>query len=128
MSVGGVVAEIVPVDPARWWIGTIDQNELRRHLDRLGVDVSVGAVCIFLASPPSDPSPLAVFRDTLAALFEKRIVGVYCDPKDETITVGDGLWWQGPYCFYTPRVEPDGRVDVKLPKLSGSGVARPDLE
>ena len=94
MSVGGVVAEVVPVAADRVWVGTIERYEFTRNLS---------------------PAQLA-----------KRVVGVYCDPRGENIQVGDALWWQGGWCLYTPRVVPDGRADVRLPKVSGSGVRRPE--
>lgn len=54
-----------------------------------------------------------------------RTCAVYCDPRPERLQVGDALWWQGGYCFWTPRVEPDGRSDVKLRKIGFSGVSHP---
>lgn len=54
-----------------------------------------------------------------------RTVAVYCDPQGEPIQVGDSLWWQGRSCYWTPHVNPDGRSDVKLPKIGYSGVAHP---
>lgn len=57
----------------------------------------------------------------------KRAVAVYCDPLGEPIEVGDSLWWQAGKCYWTPRVHPDGRSDVPLRKIGGSGVAHPHL-
>lgn len=54
-----------------------------------------------------------------------RTVAVYCDPLGEPLQVGDALWWQGGSCYWTPRVEPDGRSDVRLPKIGFSGVSHP---
>lgn len=58
--------------------------------------------------------------------LQKRQVAVYCDPLGENIQPGDSLWWQGRSCYYTPRVAPDGRSDVELPKIGYSGVPHPD--
>lgn len=55
-----------------------------------------------------------------------RTLAVYCDPSGEPIEVGDALWWAGRHCLWTPQVHPDGRSDVRLPKLSYSGVRHPD--
>lgn len=49
---------------------------------------------------------------------------VYCNPLHERIEVGDSLWWQGGWCFWTPRTRE--RSDVKLPKIGFSGVNHPD--
>lgn len=50
---------------------------------------------------------------------------VYCDPNGEPLAVGDGLWWQGDSCYWTPT---HGlRADVKLRKIGFSGVRHPDL-
>lgn len=62
------------------------------------------------------------------ACHAEQTCAVYCDPKGEPIQVGDALWWQGVWCFWTPRVRPDGRSDVKLPKRGYSGVNHPDQE
>lgn len=50
---------------------------------------------------------------------------VYVDAKGEDIKKGDTLWWQGGVCYWTPQDE--SRVEVKLPKMSTSGVDSPDL-
>lgn len=55
-----------------------------------------------------------------------RTCAVYCDPQGEHIEVGDALWWQSGSCYWTPRVHPDGRSDVKLPKIGFSGVPHPE--
>jgi hypothetical protein len=55
-----------------------------------------------------------------------RTVAVYVDPNGEAIEVGDALWWQGEHAYWTPRIRPDGRVDVKLRRRGYSGVAHPD--
>ena len=76
----------------------------------------------------SEVVPVSADRVWVGTVEPQRpadVVGVYVDPKGETIEVEDGLWWQGGWCLYTPRVHPDGREDVRLPKLSGSGVRRP---
>jgi len=57
----------------------------------------------------------------------KHTVAVYCDPQGHELQVGDGLWWQGNFCYWTPRQKPDGRHDIKIPKLGYSGVTHPDL-
>ena len=54
-----------------------------------------------------------------------RTVAVYCDPRPEHPEVGDSLWWQSGACYWTPADR--SRVDVKLKKIGGSGVAHPDL-
>lgn len=57
-----------------------------------------------------------------------RTCAVYCDPRPERPQVGDALWWQGGHCFWTSRVQPDGRSDVKLLKIGYSGVPHPHRE
>lgn len=52
---------------------------------------------------------------------------IYVDPQGEQIEVGDALWWQGGSAMWTPRMHPDGRSDVRLPRLGFSGVKHPDL-
>ena len=84
----------------------------------------VGGVVVDIATV----SPKRVWVGTKEPrAYRDETVGVYCDPQGESIQVGDALWWQGGWCMYTPRVHPDGRSDVKLPKLSGSGVAKPEV-
>lgn len=56
-----------------------------------------------------------------------RTCAVYCNPQGERIQVGDALWWQAGKCYWTPLINPDGRSDVALPKIGGSGVAHPHL-
>lgn len=50
-------------------------------------------------------------------------VAVYCDPKGEPLDVGDSLWWQSGWCYWTPSNRT--RQDVKLPKIGYSGVPHP---
>lgn len=57
--------------------------------------------------------------------LQRRTCAVYCDPAGERVQVGDALWWQAGYCMWTPKIEPDGRSDVRLKKIGGSGVAHP---
>lgn len=38
----------------------------------------------------------------------------------EKIQIGDKLWWQGGFCYWTPQDE--SRVEVKIKKVGGSGV------
>lgn len=94
MSVGGIVVDVVPVNPQKVWVGTVEPHEFKR--------------------------PLSLEQ------LRRCIVAVYCDPCGENIQPGDSLWWQGRSCYYTPRVVPDGRSDVELPKIGYSGVRHPD--
>lgn len=64
--------------------------------------------------------------DTSDLMHGGHTCAVYCDPQGESLQVGDSLWWQGGWCFWTPHVQPDGRSDVKLPKIGYSGVNHPD--
>lgn len=48
--------------------------------------------------------------------------GLYLDPKGMLVSMGDSLWWQERWCFWSP---PGAAWDIKLPKLSTSGVERP---
>ena len=72
-------------------------------------------------------SPLKWWVNTVES-FKRRVpetCAVYVDPGNEPIEVGDGFWWQGGWCMWTPRVYPDGRSDVKLRKIGFSGVPHP---
>lgn len=62
------------------------------------------------------------------AAHASQTVAVYCNPQGERLEVGDVLWWQGSACYWTPRVHPDGRSDVRLPKIGYSGVSHPDTQ
>jgi hypothetical protein len=44
----------------------------------------------------------------------------------DLILPGDTVWWQGDSIYWTTRDR--SRADVKLPKMSGSGVNRPKTE
>lgn len=52
-------------------------------------------------------------------------VCVEVDRNEETeqIRIGDGFWWQGEICFWTPRyynLRPWCKADNQIPKKSGS--------
>lgn len=49
--------------------------------------------------------------------------GIKFDAQSERIAVGDPIWWQGPWVFWTPQDR--SRQDVKLLKLGPSGAAHP---
>jgi hypothetical protein len=61
---------------------------------------------------------------------------IYIDPRGGTpgapplaIDVGDRLWWQGPYAYWTAaeqRTDVEVRPDVRVPKIGYSGVPHPD--
>ncbi len=56
----------------------------------------------------------------------ERTVAVWCNPKGESIDVGDSFWWQGGSCYWTPQDR--SRQDVELPKIGFSmpGTQHPD--
>lgn len=67
---------------------------------------------------------------------------VYLEPAGLVVTPGDALWWQGEFCYWTPKAkrvaecehrehitcEGKAGVDYDIPirRLSYSGVRRPD--
>lgn len=53
------------------------------------------------------------------------LCAVYCDPQGLDVQVGDGLWWQGRSCYWTPASR--SATDIELPKIGYSGVRHPDL-
>lgn len=53
----------------------------------------------------------------------KDTCAIYVNPQDEPIEVGDNLWWQGSYAYWTP--DDRARTDVKLPRIGFSGVPHP---
>lgn len=54
----------------------------------------------------------------------KNTCAIYVDPLNARIEVGDSLWWQGSYAYWT---RADGvSTDVRLPRIGFSGVAHPD--
>lgn len=55
----------------------------------------------------------------------KSTCAIYLDPRGEPVEVGDSLWWQGGYAFWTP--DNRSRADVRLPRIGFSGVKHPDL-
>lgn len=57
----------------------------------------------------------------------KALCAVYVNPLTEQLEVGDGLWWHGGFALWTPRIKPDGRHDVRLPRRGYSGVTHPHL-
>lgn len=93
--------------------------------------MSVGGVIIDIVPVRDDKwwiSTISNYEWTLTISPEKlakRAVAVYCDPRPERPEVGDAFWWQGDTCYWTPRMRPDGRHDVPLKKISGSGVPHP---
>jgi hypothetical protein len=50
------------------------------------------------------------------------LCAVYVKPQ-EPVRVGDALWWQGGWAFWTPQDR--SRADVKIERTSYSGVSRP---
>jgi 2'-5' RNA ligase len=60
---------------------------------------------------------------TLVKSLSGDTVSVTFNPQRRDVRLGDGLWWQGKYCYWTPY---DGHVvDVPLPKLGYSETPRP---
>lgn len=55
---------------------------------------------------------------------QQRTCAVYVDPQREPLKVGDQLWWQSSFCFWTPA--DNSRKDVRLMKIGFSGVPHPD--
>lgn len=57
--------------------------------------------------------------ETCGVLVEKNI-------KSLQIEIGDSLWWQCGFCYWTPqnseRKKENVDFDIKIPKRSGSGV------
>ena len=57
--------------------------------------------------------------ETCGVLVEKNV-------KSLQIEIGDSLWWQCGYCYWTPqnskRKKENVDFDIKIPKRSGSGV------
>lgn len=51
--------------------------------------------------------------DTCSVLVERNA-------DSEAIQIGDKLWWQSGYCYWTTQDE--SRVEVKIRKVGGSGV------
>jgi len=48
-------------------------------------------------------------------------------PEAQCVEKGDALWWQGRWCFWTPKSYQKGdKYEIKIPKMSGSGVNKPD--
>lgn len=59
------------------------------------------------------------YKDTAAIYIERN--------KDsERIVVGDSIWWQGKFAMWTPGTREV--ADVKIPRLSYSGVGRPEAQ
>ena len=48
---------------------------------------------------------------------------VYCNPMGMEIRIGDTLWWQGKFCYWSNRER--GISEHKIPKIGYSGVLRP---
>lgn len=49
-------------------------------------------------------------------------------PEARSVSVGDKIWWQGSWAFWTPR-SLDGPMpfeDKKIPRWGYSGVSRPE--
>lgn len=64
---------------------------------------------------------------------QNETCAIYIDPRDTheppprkplPIEVGDELWWQGPFAFWTTADR--SRVHVRVVRLSFSGVRHPD--
>lgn len=53
------------------------------------------------------------YRDTCAIYVERNA-------DSEQIEVGDRIWWQGGFAFWTPSDE--SRVEVRIPRRGCSGV------
>lgn len=85
--------------------------------------MSVGGVIVDIV-PVSDEkwwiNTMAPGSDTRAG----RTCGVYCDPRPERPEVGDSLWWQGRWCYWTPQSRE--RNDIPLKKIGFSGAPHPD--
>ncbi len=49
---------------------------------------------------------------------------IYLNPAGEPVDVGDSVWWQGAYAYWTPADRT--RADVRLWRIGFSGVPHPD--
>jgi hypothetical protein len=74
-----------------------------------------------------DPSESG--RGDLCAIYVRR-----CTVSEE-IKVGDSLWWQGGYAYWTPfreklkaHMRSGFDYDLRIPKIGYSGVARPETK
>ena len=87
--------------------------------------MSVGGRVIEVIALPEDK---LVWVNTNDAPEGKRPneCAVIVDAKGEDIRPGDALWWQSGTCYWTPRGREDKRVEVRLKKMSSSGVFRPN--
>lgn len=88
------------------------------------VNKSVGGTVIESVKTGKDE----LWVNTVDASGEK--CAVYCNPKGNVISVGDGFWWQAGICYWTPKK--DGKLtgdsEIELPKIGFSGVNHPGFK
>lgn len=98
----------------------------------IGLTKQVGRIHVNVADCPHHPRH-GIKAESVDGCPHPDTCCVYTDGKrvdegtDVPIQVGDSFWWQGGYCYWTPkeeRAKPGGRggvdYDIKLKKLGYS--------
>lgn len=85
----------------------------------------VGGIIIDLVKVSSSKWWVNCVATGLGSGAGKDTCAIYLNPSGQAIDVGDSLWWQGDYAFWTPADR--SREDVRLLRIAFSGVRHPDL-
>lgn len=106
MSVGGKVVEVIDCGDSVW-VNTREQVW----------DADLGAMR---------------FRRCVAMGCHCSDCAIYVERTDKSLCIepGDSLWWQSGWAMWTPRGGSrfGGHADIRIEKVSGSGVCRPDVK
>jgi hypothetical protein len=66
----------------------------------------------------------SVWIQCIDRTYTDQTCAIYVKEAKE-MKIGDALWWQGPYAFWTPKPD-DGREDIQLERLGYSHSKVPD--
>lgn len=86
----------------------------------------VGGKVLEVCEVPNRPDVLFIeVVDRPYSKLEKCGVLIENNETSQRIQIGDSMWWQSGWCYWTPQGS-EGKCgidyDIKIPKRSGSGV------